>query len=505
MWSVPFLIVARSMSQSTFFKAEESLRVQSLFMTGVRVLRAILTIGIPIVLVRVLPQETFGVYKQVGLISTAVLALLSLSLPASLFYFVPRLPARSQVFVVQTAAVFVVTSAVGGLVVAFNDAMLARFFGPNLAEYSVWLGIIIGLSVTSMLDALMVVDRRVKLAAVSSASLDAAHGLLIVGTAIITRDLHAILAVVSISLILRVIVLLVYIRWRGTVHPPSNWNWSLAEQFQYALPYYVASLIAMSRDQLHAFFVAANYSAAEYAIYAIGTIQLPLVGHMMQSVGETIVLENSKNYAERNLSEMRRVWHRATYIVAMVVLPLFFVLEFFADDIITVVFGTAYADSASVWRVFVIMLPMAMFLGATMLRATGDLKRMIIADLISLAITVTALVALVDMLGILAAVWSIVLGHAALSCVVIGRVMHRLELRLSEYLQWRKISAVAIVALLCVTVAYYVTLPFPAWLRITLGPAIAGMAYLASIWVTQLIPNPERQALIQLRRRLLRR
>ena len=202
------------------------------------------------------------------------------------------------------------------------------------------------------------------------------------------------------------------------------------------MPFFIATLVATSRDQLHAFFVAASYDAAQFAIYAVGTIQLPLVNQFMQSIGETIVLENSKNYATGQLSEMRRVWHRATYFMALVMLPLFFIMEFFAADVISVVFGANYVASADVWRVFVLMLPLTIMLGATMLRATGDLKRMIAADLISLAVTIATLVLLSKPLGVLAAVWSIVLGNAALNFIVAARVIKRLGFTLGNYMQW---------------------------------------------------------------------
>lgn len=485
-----------------FSKVEGSLRTQSILMTTVRVLRTVLTIGIPIVLVRVLDQADFGAYKQVGLIATTALSILALGLSSSLFYFIPRAPARSQAFILQTAAVFAITSVAGGLALAFNSDLLARFFSPETARYSVWLGIMVGLSITSLLDVLMVVDRRVRLAAVSSAALDLTHGLLVIGAALLSRDLDVVLAVVCVSLLIRVMVLAGYIRWRGKVTPTEPGKWPLLEQFAYALPFYFTTLVAMSRDQLHAFFVATNYDAAQFAIYAIGTIQLPLVGHMTQSIGETIILENSRNFAAGNLAEMQRVWHRATYIVALIMLPLFFVLEFFAADIISVMFGTAYAASASVWRVFVLMLPLSILLGATMLRATGDMKRMITADVISLCVTIATLLALADALGILAAVWSIVLGNATLTLIVAGRAMKRMNTSLSRYLQWRRIGSVALVASASVAAAYYATGTLPQWLRIAAGPALAGIAYLTCTWLTGLIPDSERKLLLQIRDRL---
>lgn len=486
-------------SDGGFAKVEHSLRAQSIVMTMARVLRTILTIGIPIVMVRVLDQETFGAYKQIGLIASAALAILSLGLPPSLYYFVPRLPEKSQTFVVQTAIVFAAIGIVGGVVLVLSDALLARAFGPQLAQYSLWLGAMVALSITALLDIAMVVDRRVRLAAASSAVLDATHGLLVVGAALIARDLHWIMAAAIFSLILRVIVLVRYIRWRGRIMPATRRvPGALREQFQYALPYYGASLIALAGEQFHAFYVATAYDAAQFAIYAIGTLQLPMIGHLMHSIGETIVLDGSKNYADGNLREMRRVWRRATYVLALILMPLFFVLEVFARDVIEIFFGASYTASADVFRIFIITLPLSILLGSTLLRATGDLKQMIVANTVALAITAGSLILMVDWLGIAAAAWSVVLGNVALTAIVTGRILRRLDASLGDYLEWRGIGVVVLVAAVCAIAGYYATSELPQWLRVFAGPSVAGLLYLGAIWFLRLIPEPERKSMIKI-------
>lgn len=484
--------------ESSFVKVEQSLRAQSIVMTMARVLRTILTIGIPVVLVRVLDQETFGAYKQIGLLATSALVVLNLGLPPSLYYFVPRLPERSQTFIVQTAIVFSVISVVAGLALALADTVLAQAFGPQVAQYSVWLGIMVALSITALLDVVMVVDKRVRLAAMVSALLDATHGLSLIATALITRDLHWILAVASLSLALRVVVLVIYIRWRGRVTPTVAAPSALSEQFRYALPYYGAALIALGCEQFHAFYVAAKYDAAQFALYAVGTLQVPMINHLMHSIGETIVLDGSKNYAAGNLQEMRRVWRRATYVLALVLMPLFFVLEVFARDVIEVFFGVAYSASTDVFRVFLITLPLSILLGSTLLRATGDLKQMILANAISLLVTAGALVLLVDWLGIIAAAWSVVLGNAALTAIVTGRILKRLQVSIGEYLEWRNMFFVMLVAIGCAFMGYYATSFMPQWMRVFVGPGVSGILFLAAIWLLRLVPESERKTAIHI-------
>ena len=482
---------------SSFAKVEQSLRAQSIIMTLARVLRTVLTIGIPIVLVRVLDQETFGAYKQIGLLASTALVVLNFGLPASLYYFVPRMPERSQTFMVQTALVFSIVSVAAGVALALGGAVLARIFGPQAAEYSVWLGTMVALSITAMLDVAMVVDRRVRLAAAVSAVLDATHGLLIIATALVTRNLHWILAAASLSLALRVVVLALYIRWRGQITPTVVGGNTLIEQCRYALPYYGAELIELACDQFHAYYVAAKYDAAQFALYAVGTMQLPIIGHLMHSVGETIVLDGSKTYAAGNLQEMRRVWRRATYMLALVLMPLFFVLEVFARDIIEILFGVSYSASADVFRVFIITMPLSILLGSTLLRATGDLKQIMGANTIALLVTVGTLTLTGDWLGVVAAAWSVVLGNLALTAIVTYWILKRLKVAFGEYLEWRDIFFVMVAAFGSAVIGYYVTAFLPQWMRIFVGPGAAGVSYFAVIWFLKLIPEAERKLIIE--------
>ena len=492
-------------SRGEITAVEESPRTQSLLMTGVRIIRAVLTMGVPIVLVRVLSQSEFGAYKQISLITMTAAGVLSLALPSSLFYFVPRVPERSQRLIVQTTLVFGLTGIVGGVLIALNSRLLAQSFGPAVADQALWLGVIVALSVNSLLDTVMIVDRRVKLAALRSVTLDLAQGILVVSAAVATRDLGWVLAMLSLSIAMRVIALGTYIVWRGRDSPPVLPKWQLAEQFKYSAPFFLAILLATARDQFHAYFVATQYSAAQFALYSIGTLQLPFVGHLMQSIGETVVLANTKHYSDGNLSEMQRVWHRATYVVALMVVPMFVVVEFFAEDILSVVFGGTYASAASIWRIYGLMLPLSVFLGATMIRATGDLRHMLIADGVSLAATLAALLLLAGSLGIEAAAWSIVVGNVALIMVVAGRAMRGLQLSLVNYLDWLGVLKIFATAVVVTSLAWLGVRALPELTRLVVGLLLSASGYAVLAWKLALIPDAERVTISRVLRPLIMR
>src|SRR5438128_11917730 len=64
------------------------------WLAAARVVAFALTIPLPLVLVRMLNQSEFGLYKQVFQIMLTVLALSGLSVNMSVLYFLPRNPEK---------------------------------------------------------------------------------------------------------------------------------------------------------------------------------------------------------------------------------------------------------------------------------------------------------------------------------------------------------------------------------------------------------------------------
>jgi hypothetical protein len=143
--------------------------------------------------------------------------------------------------------------------------------------------------------------------------------------------------------------------------------------------------------------------------------------------------------------------------------------------------------------VFIITLPISIFLGSTLLRATGDLNQMIVANVVSLLVTVGTLVLLVDRIGVNAAAWSVVAGSIALTAVATVRILERQQIAFHEYLEWRRIFFVSLAAFGSALAGFYLTWLMPQWLRVFVGPGIAGVTYLSVVWFVGLLPETERR------------
>lgn len=473
---------------------EDSGRSHSLWVTGARVVGSAITMAIPLVLVRVLDQSTFGMYKELFLVGATAVTILKVGVPASLYYFVPRQDDSGQQFLVQSFVLLLVLGAgAAGALIAL-EPLLTSFFDAPLGPYVGWLGLYTALALpASLLTVAPNVDRRARLAALVVAASDAGRGAVIVGAAAWTGSLTGVLVASCLVMGLQVVGVTGYLTWRGRV---TDWSLDaglLAKQMKYALPFAAAIIVGLARDRLHSYVVAASFGTTQFAIYSVATIRLPFIGKLQQTVGEVSILDNSEHFAEGRLEEMRSVWHRATYSLALVLLPLFVLAEVFAGDAIRVFFGGDYASAAPIFRVYVVKIPILILLSSAMLRATADMTVMLGADALSLGVTVAVLFLLVDPLGPLGAVISLIAGRAAFALFAARRVLRRLQVPVSRFLRWGRMAAVLAVAAAAAGGSAALLAAAPVPVRLFVGTALAMAAYAAGVWYADLVPVEERE------------
>ena len=95
------------------------LRRSVLSLSVVNIFEMAIQVVLPMVLVRLLSDSDFGLYRTLWLIAITCSGALALGMPGSLYYFLPRnKPAKSTVYVIQAAGFM----ALAGLVAALGTA-----------------------------------------------------------------------------------------------------------------------------------------------------------------------------------------------------------------------------------------------------------------------------------------------------------------------------------------------------------------------------------------------
>lgn len=460
---------------------EESLAVQSILVTIARLCGVIATFIVPVVLVRVLTPAAFGVYKQLLLVATTLIPILTFGFSASLHYFIPRDPAGGQQYVVSALRTLFGTGLLAAVLIVGFPSVIGSVL--NSAEVTSHLWILAGyiwLSLPGeMVSTLPVVDRRPALAAWVIGGSEILRGMLVLGAVLLWSRVSVVIGALVLFALLRAAFLYIYVRRRGRgLYHQADFA-VFGAQFRYSLPLALGVLLQVGITTFHEYFVAARVTDAEFAIYALGVMNVPLFGLLVFSLADVVLVRASTLFSHGDTEGLQRLWHTALARLAAVVLPLWLVLELFAGDIFLGLFGPAYTDAVPVFRIFLIGSLLLVVVDHAILRATADTTAIIVANIGGLLACVLSV--------LFFARWSITLG-AAIGYVVgiaVARgyglltVVARLNLSLVDALPWRdfaKITAAGLFASFAIVPALLFGAGFP---RLLVGSSLFILIYAA--------------------------
>lgn len=480
-------------------RQEESLAVQSIILTAARTAGFAITFAIPIVLVRVFDQEQFGVYKQLFLIAATAIPVLNLGMYASVFYFVPRDEGEGHRYIVQAIGLLSLTGGLAGLGLALAPGEVSRLLNiAAVEEYLPLVGLFVFLSTPSeLVIPVPTVDRRPVIAAYTIAASDLLRACGVIGAAVMIRSIEAVLWAVIVVALLRGFWLLIYVRLRRKPAAQDVAFADLIDQLRYSLPFALAVLFEVGLLQFHQFYVAANVSPAEFAIYAIGILQIPVLGFLVQSVVEVMLIRTSAAHKTGDRAEMRRVWIAALERLAVVLVPCWVLAELLAHDLVGFLFGSAYYASVPILRVFLLTVVLWVIVDHGILRATGDTPYLLAANVVGFAASVAAVMFFSRFSVLLGGAAGYVFGLISIRCLGLLRVARRLDMHWWELLPWRTFARVsAAVTLSGLVAASGLALPHRL-LRLGLAALLFLVVYAAIVFRWELIPRREMHSVLR--------
>ncbi|HYG69808.1 MAG TPA: oligosaccharide flippase family protein, partial [Anaeromyxobacteraceae bacterium] len=319
-----------------------------------RLAGAIVTVAVPMVLARVLVPASYGTFKQAWLLASTLFLVLPMGITQSLYYFVPREPERRDRFVAQalwaTTAVGVLAT---GLILAARPLVAAHFRNPELTRLLPWVAAFTGFILAgAALDLAWNATGRIGAAALVRVGTEVARAAGMIVGAIVTGSVVGVFAGILATAIGRAIITWIAL---GRAHGLAVELGAFRRQVAYALPFGVAFLVLIPQQQFHLYAVGAAVSASAFAIYAIGTVQLPIVDVLYTPISELLQLGIAQ--AEREGRPHRAglaIFHEAVLQLAFAFLPVAALLVVVAPDLIGLLFSDAYLAATPIFRVAVL-------------------------------------------------------------------------------------------------------------------------------------------------------
>jgi len=408
-------------------------------------------LALPLVLVRRLSQADFGLYKQLFLVVTTASSILPLGFGMSAYYFLPREEKR------RAATVFNITLfnlTIGVLACAalwvWPQLLGIIFHQASLSDYARPIGVLILLwIVSSFLEIVPIANQEVKLATAAIVLVQASRTALFLGAALLFATVQSLVAAGLVQAVVQSIVLLWYLRSRFG----AFWRYfdsdMLRRQLSYALPLGFAGLLWVMQTDLHNYFIANRFGPAIFAIYAIGTVQIPLINLLQEATNSILIPHISFLQQQKDPREIVYLTARAMRKLAAIYFPVCVFLLIFGHEFITFLFTRRYLASYPVFAVNLLLLPFMTVLQDPLFRAYVEQRYFLVRLRILIFCLLTAgLWFGTARFGMLGAIWTVVGLNALERIITAVRFGRILGVRAKDIVLLKDVGKLALASLL---------------------------------------------------------
>ncbi len=387
----------------------------------------IASIALPLLVVRRLSPYDVGLYKQVFLIVNTAVNVLPLGFFMSAYYFLPREPERRGQIVLNILLYSLFVGALAWMALTIWPLLLVRLFGdPSLASYGPLIGLVMALwMMGAYLDSVGVANQDMKVAMMLILGGSVGRTVLLLAALIVFGSVKAMIWAAVIHGLLQTTALLTYLEVRFTGFWRHFDARMLRTQLSYGLPFGFAGLLYTLQGDLHNYFVSHQLGTVAFAIYSIGTFDLPLAGILSEAVASVLIPRISFLQKEGNHGEIISLIGGASRKLAAVYFPLTALLAVVAHEFVVFLFTKRFEAAAPIFLINLCLFPFNALLTDPVVRAYADFRYTLIRIRIALfAVLCVALwlgVARFGGVGAISVVVSLSVLERSLLAVLIGR------------------------------------------------------------------------------------
>ena len=436
-----------------------SLKEQSVWLLTAKIIGFALSFFLPLIIVRYLSKEAVGDYREAFQVIMNAVVILPLGLSMSAYYFLARETER------RGAAIFnilIFNFVVGGLaclfLFLFPGAIGSLFRNPELTRLAPKIGFVIWIWIfATFLETVAIANQEARAATVFIILAQLSKTVLMGGAVLIFATVDAFIWAAMIQGVIQTAILFYYLRTRF----PGFWRgfqWSFfREQAVYAIPFGLTGVLWTAQHDIHNYFAGHSFSSADFAVYAYGCFEVPLIAMLSESVASVLIPRMNELHKEGNKEEMIRLTARAMQKLALVYFPIFAFLFVTSRTFIITLFTEQYAAAADVFSINLLLLPLGVLITDPIVRSYKELGRFfLMTRVVVLACVMAVLYAglgTFSMTGII----SVAVGAIIVEKVIAETmVVRKLGLGLRHLAMLKNVGKAAAISLLAGVVTYLV-------------------------------------------------
>lgn len=431
-------------------KATTSHSSSAVFLTVGGMFNGLFSLATAIVLSRLATPEEYGAYLQMWLVYHTMMTMLMLGLPDSVTYFIPQMDTRGQkMVIVQTAALLASAGVLISIVVyVFAEPIAGRFGGRPVAELLRLLLLFPIFDLPPMVVELFLIGtHRARASALVGVLSRGLQFVSVVTPVVLGYDFRMVMWALNVSAFVRFVALGVFVMHE---YRSVRLIWDVAfmsRLLKYSVPLGLSGIVGALTLQFDRIIVASFFGTREYAIYANGAIELPLVSIITGSVMSVLTPEFVRLYGQGRNIDILRLWHSAVRKVALIFFPVAAFLILYGQDIIVFLFSTRYTESSTVFRIFLLLLFLRITKYGSFLMAAGESSLILKVAGGTLLLSVALNLLFIPLMGLPGAALATVICAYAMGGWQLHWCRRLLKVQWGEIFPWRSLIWIAVISL----------------------------------------------------------
>ncbi len=221
----------------------------------------------------------------------------------------------------------------------------------------------------------------------------------------------------------------------------SNLNWGdLRAQVAIGFPLGLSGMVGILMNQMDKLMISSLLNPAALAIYANGSLAVPFVGVVFNSISQIVLPEFSKLYKAGDLATISRLKNRVITASAALIYPIIMPVLFFSKTLIVLYLSAKYAESYLVFVLYNMVVFFRINNYRDILIASGNTRFILKFTLISLALSIPLNFLFIKGFGLYGPAISSFLCRMILVVSFTWMTLRVLKIKLSEFAETRRLN-----------------------------------------------------------------
>ena len=407
------------------------------------------TIVSSMILSRYFDKAEYGTYKQVMYVYNTLLTIFTLGLPKAFSYFLPRVENKQAKGLIRkiTNLFFLLGGLLSATLFLASPVIAVLLKNPDLKVALRIFAVVPFLLLPTMgLDGILATYRKTMFLAIYNI-LTNVFKLLCVALPVMFWNLRYREALIGfvIASLLTFLTSLVLRYHPVRKFPMEKCPVSYKEIFRFSLPLLTASLWGIAIHSTDQFFISRYFGQETFAEFSNGSFELPIIGMVISACATVLspIYSRLSHEKTEEKGELFSLWLSVTDKSAKLIYPLLIYCCFFADSVMTVLYGAKYEASHVYFQIKLLIDFLRIISFAPLLINTGHVKaysRSLMFNAIAVPVLEFAAVKLIHSPYAICVVSSCCRLAQVMACLLI--VARYFNVRMFKLFPWRTICLV---------------------------------------------------------------